>query len=711
MATIPKPSAENTFAPSKRLDTTGLTQKQAIKKATTGRGAFSEIATTPPQAPTPPPTPPPSPFQAQQTSLTERLGGIQQNIAERQTEAQQQSIGITRGDLMASQAQKAEAGLGRGRPLGLVRGRQQKIGEQREFTRGFDLLEQQTRQAELSGLRQQEANVLGQRTQAQLQEEREFQRTRQTASDVRAVASDLRAQTASERAERTLQFNLKSPERQIALEERQAKRTQVAFEQNLSVQGFSLVDPADAANLEAGSFVTVPNPVTGQNDVYKKPPLKDLTINEQINLRDKGLVLDENGKVATDVSGATTEQIARTIRQIESGENYEARGASGEFGAYQFMPATWEQWSSEYLQSIGEAPQSLDQSQENQDAVAEFKINQLQNQGFNPLEIASIWNSGKSDWVGNVGTNSQGVKFNVPAYVSRFRNTLSQSVDTKLSPEQELIAGNLAVKIFGKKAGADEKNIKKITDLMGGGKTADDIEDLLRFAGQSELLTGNFRDAIESVTTELGTEKRNNVIESFERRLDEGNEESAKEFLMKSAIDSFGTEESKSVRGTKRTIEFLDEIENDLKILESNGIDTGIFAGTTEKMLSKVGEVGEPELRKVATKIAAGIQKYRRAMSGVAFSEPESREYKQMFPSIDKVDEFNTSVIKGLRETMQGDFDFFMSNAMGSAPYQAIFQSKGDTTTGRIQVILRETGQTGTILAQEFDDEVYERIE
>ena len=50
-------------------------------------------------------------------------------------------------------------------------------------------------------------------------------------------------------------------------------------------------------------------------------------------------------------------------------------------------------------------------------------------------------------------------------------------------------------------------------------------------------------------------------------------------------------------------------------------------------MAKAIGTVADPELRKIATKIASAIQTYRRFMSGVAFSVPESKEYSAMFPS------------------------------------------------------------------------------
>lgn len=111
--------------------------------------------------------------------------------------------------------------------------------------------------------------------------------------------------------------------------------------------------------------------------------------------------------------------LAKAIRRAETGTStdpYNAKGASGESGAYQYMPDTWKQWSKQYL-GKEDAPLSV----ENQNKVAYSRIKELKDQGLNPAQIASMWNSGgadkyKQNWRGK---NSQGVEYDTPAYVQK----------------------------------------------------------------------------------------------------------------------------------------------------------------------------------------------------------------------------------------------------------------------------------------------------
>ena len=104
--------------------------------------------------------------------------------------------------------------------------------------------------------------------------------------------------------------------------------------------------------------------------------------------------------------------LASAILKQESGGNYNAKGASGESGGYQFMPGTWKAWAGKHL-----GDSNAQMSVENQNRVAYGQIKSWKDKGYNPAQIASLWNSGTPEWEGKVGTNSKGVKYDVPSYV------------------------------------------------------------------------------------------------------------------------------------------------------------------------------------------------------------------------------------------------------------------------------------------------------
>lgn len=128
--------------------------------------------------------------------------------------------------------------------------------------------------------------------------------------------------------------------------------------------------------------------------------------------------------------------LAKAIRRTETGghkDPYNARGASGEFGAFQFMPATYKSLAQKHLGNANAAP-----TVENQNKIVYSEIKKLKDQGYNPAQIASIWNSGKPDKYksGGVGVNKYGVGYNVPQYVSKVSQNYKQLIGT-VQPVQQ----------------------------------------------------------------------------------------------------------------------------------------------------------------------------------------------------------------------------------------------------------------------------------
>ena len=122
--------------------------------------------------------------------------------------------------------------------------------------------------------------------------------------------------------------------------------------------------------------------------------------------------------------------LAKAIRQTESEGNFTAQGKSGEYGAYQWEPATWTAQSSSAGVNV-----PLDKATpEQQNQVAYSEIKKLKSQGLNPAQIASEWNSGDpnaytgefSNGSPSTGTNKQGVAYNVPQYVDKVTSTYQQ---------------------------------------------------------------------------------------------------------------------------------------------------------------------------------------------------------------------------------------------------------------------------------------------
>lgn len=107
------------------------------------------------------------------------------------------------------------------------------------------------------------------------------------------------------------------------------------------------------------------------------------------------------------------------IRHQETGGDYTAKGASGEYGAGQWEPGNFENGAKQYL---GSDVSVEDATPAQQNYVGYNQVKAQLDAGKNPAQVASWWNSGSYDWQGNVGTNKEGVHFDTPAYVQSVGN-------------------------------------------------------------------------------------------------------------------------------------------------------------------------------------------------------------------------------------------------------------------------------------------------
>lgn len=119
--------------------------------------------------------------------------------------------------------------------------------------------------------------------------------------------------------------------------------------------------------------------------------------------------------------------LAKSIRTVESQNNFQATGKSGEYGAYQYLPTTWAAQSQKYL---GQSVPLQQATPEQQNQVAYSQIKEWKDQGYNPGQIASMWNAGpgrpNAYLQGNAGVNKYGASYDTAAYAQKVATTYQQ---------------------------------------------------------------------------------------------------------------------------------------------------------------------------------------------------------------------------------------------------------------------------------------------
>lgn len=198
--------------------------------------------------------------------------------------------------------------------------------------------------------------------------------------------------------------------------------------------------------------------------------------------------------------------LAKAIRQSESGGDFNAKGKSGEIGAYQFTEPTWNSTAPKYGINVPLSQATPEQ----QNAVAYNKIKEWKDKGHDVTQIASMWNAGEAEpnaYTGkfgsdtlthkagepSVGVNKFGAKYDVPTYAKRVSEAylkLKSGQEVGIDPQNPSSIGTQ----YGQKPGIGEQ----LKDR--GSKLAGDIGSII--SGKDE--TGQQQNVVSGTIQAVG---------------------------------------------------------------------------------------------------------------------------------------------------------------------------------------------------------------
>jgi hypothetical protein len=119
----------------------------------------------------------------------------------------------------------------------------------------------------------------------------------------------------------------------------------------------------------------------------------------------------------------------------------------------------------------------------------------------------------------------------------------------------------------------------------------------------------------------------------------------------------------------------MQDLDTALKSYYANGGSTSILTGNYEKVINKLGEVNDPKLVELAVQIQSGLQIYRNAVSGTAYSVQEGKDIASIFPGINKSQGLNQSIISGRLKAFDSVIDGTYRTALGES-YDQIKKSE-----------------------------------
>lgn len=304
------------------------------------------------------------------------------------------------------------------------------------------------------------------------------------------------------------------------------------------------------------------------------------------------------------------------------GSAYTTPGASGEYGAYQFMPDTWKDYAGQILNDP-----TAPMTPANQDAVAQGMVAKWLGDGKTAEQIARKWNSGDFNKTGS-GVNSKGIPWDVDAYVKRFKE-----MHKSIGGGNDAISIARAIKLTETGKSGDVPTERVVNIVLGSGKfTASQRADFINSMNAATNPADAFA-IVKNKGRELLTETTATKVEAAEKS-------QAAFIAMIKAFEEY----------------------------YAGGGDSNLVEGKFQDVQNKLAKIsGDPKLVYLAVNVETAMQSYRNAISGTAYSVQEGQDIRSIFPNISNTQLLNETINQARRDYFEKDINSSYESVFGPA--------------------------------------------
>lgn len=132
-----------------------------------------------------------------------------------------------------------------------------------------------------------------------------------------------------------------------------------------------------------------------------------------------------------------------------------------------------------------------------------------------------------------------------------------------------------------------------------------------------------------------------------------GDKEELADQIRQAALESENVAQKDQIVGRRATIASLEDTRSILRELKAKGVPTNWLAGNVEDLARKLGTSTNTEYVALGNRLMGTLINYRRAATGVQFSEKEQAQYSKMFPNYTNTLPVNLALIDGLMREMK----------------------------------------------------------
>jgi hypothetical protein len=158
--------------------------------------------------------------------------------------------------------------------------------------------------------------------------------------------------------------------------------------------------------------------------------------------------------------------------------------------------------------------------------------------------------------------------------------------------------------------------------------------------------------ALARATADMGPAQHRQWINTANRAAQSGDTNTVKSIIRQAAVEGEPVDARNRIMARITMRDSLARAENVLAQMRQAGVPTNILTGTAEDVVRKLGTTTNPQYVQLKNILMDTLITYRRAATGVQFSQPESEQYRAMFPNYSNTFPVNEALIKGLRDSI-----------------------------------------------------------
>jgi hypothetical protein len=178
-------------------------------------------------------------------------------------------------------------------------------------------------------------------------------------------------------------------------------------------------------------------------------------------------------------------------------------------------------------------------------------------------------------------------------------------------------------------------------------------------------MPATYQNALGRAIMSVPAVRRGSVVDMANRMSQAGDFDQLGQVIKQAATESENVDTKAQIRGREATLAALADTRAILGELQAKGVPTDFLSGTAENIARKLGKSTNTEYVRLGNRLMSTLIAYRRAATGVQFSQREQSQYAAMFPNYKNDLPVNLALIDGLERDITLNDRMFWESKLG----------------------------------------------